>query len=121
MMSISPMHEEELKTRFPRGSKSFFDINVRPKESEPTPRETLERSVSGETKGDERIGLSYVLYRVRLLDPDNAVGATKTITDCLCEVGLISGDAANQIRLNVEQVKVAHFEDEKTVLNINYP
>ena len=120
---MDEIDKQRLQALFPRGSKDFIDANLKlpAKEPQRTPRETLERTVQGKAEGDERIGLSYVLHRVRLLDPDNAFGATKTITDCLCEVGLLPGDAANQIKLDVEQIKVAHFEDEKTVLNITYP
>ena len=118
---LNHMDETKLKNLFPRGSKSFFGANSQlcSEKLERASRPALERPASGETKSDDRVSLRYVLYRVRLLDPDNAVGATKTVTDCLCEVGIIPGDAANQITLTVEQVKVAHRIDERTELHIH--
>jgi hypothetical protein len=68
-----------------------------------------------------RVGLSYVLYRVRLLDPDALHGATKVCTDCLCQAGLITGDGPEQIELRVEQEKVSHRNEQKTTLTIRYP
>jgi len=81
----------------------------------------LERPVGGKEKSDDRIGVSYVLYRVRLLDPDAIHGATKVCTDCLQQIGLISGDGPNDITLSVSQEKVAHRNEQRTKLTIVYP
>lgn len=117
------MDEQRIKTLFPRASRSFLDANaeLRAVESKQSSRTTLVDAASGKEKSDERIVLSYVLYRVWLLDPDNAVGATKTITDCLCEVGLIPDDSETEIDLTVTQEKVRHRYEQKTVVNITYP
>jgi hypothetical protein len=117
------MNELDLRQRFPRGSKSFFDANpsVRPEKPEPVARAPLVVAAQGKEKSDGLVELSIVLYRVRLLDPDNAVGATKTITDCLCQIGLLPGDASDQITLQVAQEKVNHFIEQKTVVTITYP
>lgn len=117
------MNEDQIKTLFPRASRSFIAANagLRAQKPEPTSRATLVDASPGKAESDERIVLSYVLHRVRLLDPDNAVGATKTITDCLCEVGLIPGDAADQIEISVEQEKVNHYSEQRTTVHIEYP
>lgn len=114
---------ERLKTIFPYASPSFLEANagLLPDGVKQTSRPTLVGAVPGKEKSDDRVSLCYVLYRVRLLDPDNAYGATKTITDCLCQVGLIPGDAANQVKITVEQEKVRHIKDQKTTLHIQYP
>jgi hypothetical protein len=117
------MDENKLKYLFPRASKSFIEANagLRPSQSQHVARKALVDPAQGKEKGDARALVSYVLYRVRLLDPDNAVGATKTITDCLCQVGLISGDSADEIEIEVRQEKVKHYHDQKTEIVITYP
>jgi hypothetical protein len=117
------MNENELKTRFPRGSKAFFDANsgVCPKADQPTPRPALERPVEGKEKMPARISVEYVLYRVRLLDPDAIHGATKVCTDCLCQSGLLPGDGPEQINLEVTQERVRHKSEQRTTLKITYP
>ena len=115
--------KDKLKILFPRASADFLAANagVCPEKPEPTSRSPLVREASGKAKSDARISVEYVLYRVRLLDPDNAVGATKTITDCLCTCGLIPGDAADQITVEVQQKKVNHLDEQHTELKITYP
>lgn len=114
---------ERLRAMFPRASEDFFKLNalLRTKRVEQVARATLVGAPSREAKSDARIGLRYVLYRVQLLDPDNADGATKTLTDCLCQIGLLPGDAANQITVKVDQEKVNHYAEERTELTIEYP
>jgi hypothetical protein len=41
----------------------------------------------------------------KLLDPDNAVGATKIVIDALKDCGLIEDDSPDHIELSVSQVK----------------
>ncbi len=110
---------------FPHASVDFLDANigfgVRPKADQPTSRATLEPSVDRKEKGNDRISLCYVLYRIRLLDPDALHNATKVCTDCLQQIGLIPGDGPNDIILSVTQVKVAHRNEQRTKLTITYP
>lgn len=119
------MNERELKQHFPRASQSFLNANahsgLRTETNKPNPRKALGSQVAGEKKSDARIVLRYVLYRVRLLDPDAIDGATKVCTDCLQQIGLISGDSSKDIILEATQEKVAHFKDEHTKLTIIYP
>ena len=116
---------DEIKSLFPRASKSFIDANphlgLRPEANKPDSRPALGSSVAGKEKGDERIVLRYVLYRIRLLDPDAIDGATKVCTDCLQQIGLIPDDSSEHIDLQVTQEKVAHYNEQRTELKIIYP
>ena len=117
--------KQRIRALFPHAAKDFLDANIgfgiRPKADQPTARQTLERPVAREEKGDARIVLEYVLYRCRPLDPDAIHGATKVCTDCLQQIGLIPGDSEKHIRLEVRQEKVAHLNEQRTTLKITYP
>ena len=117
------MNETEIKQLFPRASKSFRDANPRlfASESQQDIRPTVVDAPPGETQGDVRALISIVMFRVRLLDPDNAVGSTKPLIDCLRTCGLISGDSEKEIRLQVTQTRVRHFSEQRTELKIVYP
>ena len=116
---------QRIKQLFPNASAEFLSLNlgfgIRAEANKPTPRQALERTVEGKEKVSTRVGLKYVLYRVRLLDPDAVHGATKVCTDCLCQAGLIPGDGPEQIELDVTQIKVAHMNEQRTTLKITYP
>lgn len=60
-------------------------------------------------------------YRVRPLDPDNFAGSVKELLDGLRRAHLIDGDEAWKIRLETDQVKVSHYAEEKTVVEIETP
>jgi hypothetical protein len=94
---------------------------LRPQELERFTRPALERAVEGTGQGTERIALRYCIRRVRPLDADNAAGATKTLTDLLCRIGLLPGDDPTKISLQVEQEKVRHYHEEQTQITIVYP
>lgn len=74
--------------------------------------------VQGEATGIQRTIVRFTGYRVRPLDPDNFAGGVKDLLDGLRHAGLIPGDEAWRIKLETEQVKVAHYEEEKTVIEI---
>jgi hypothetical protein len=118
--------KQRIKAMFPHASAyvlehSYIDTGVRPKADQPTPRKALERPVEGKKEMPARISVCYVLYRVRLLDPDSIHNATKVCTDCLCQAGLLPGDGPEQIDLQVTQQKVAHLNEQRTTLKITYP
>jgi hypothetical protein len=117
------MDENKIKTLFPRASRSFIDANtgLPPSQSKQDSGSALVDKAQGKAESDARVGISIVMYRVRTLDPDNSYASAKPLLDGLQSCGIISGDSDKDITLSVEQVKVAHFKDEKTVLNINYP
>lgn len=63
----------------------------------------------------------FILCRVQLLDADAKWGSVKDLLDGLQYAGLIHGDREDQIRLKVEQQKVAHYDEEETIIEIEYP
>jgi hypothetical protein len=108
---------------FPRASKSFIEANpqIFAPQREPDQGATLDGEAQRKAKSDARPLVSIILHRCRLLDKENAYGATKILTDCLCQVGLISGDSEAEIDLQVTQEKVAHRNDQRTEVRIIYP
>lgn len=124
------MTTKELKERFPNASRSFLEqnaddyrINPRLQDAKPQPdkENALVSAIQGEKEGVGKIEVSYLLYRIKSLDPDNAVGSTKDLTDGLRKAGFIPGDETFRIRLTVEQEKAKSFKEEKTVIRITYP
>jgi hypothetical protein len=114
-----------LRSIFPRGSKSFFEANEiktdHPSQTVDTKRHkkaALERPIPRKKESLGRITLSYRICRVRPLDPDGLASCTKNFTDGLRRCGLIPGDDPFQIRLEVEQEQVSHFADECIKLEI---
>lgn len=94
---------------------------LRTQELERSARPALERPMEGTQQGAGRVALRYCIRRVRPLDADNAAGATKTLTDLLCRLGLLPGDDPTKISLQVEQEKVGHYHEEQTQITIVYP
>ncbi len=118
----------KLHSMFPRGSADFFKANetkTRSKLPDPKPKHyeatALGRAVPGKTKSVERVKVRYRLFRVRPLDFENFAGSTKDCTDGLCRCGLLPGDDPTRLSLTVEQEKVAHFADERTEIEIEWP
>ena len=116
-----------LRSIFPRGSKSFFEANEIKTDSRlPNPdakrnkAAPLERVAKRKEKSLGRVTLRYRLCRVRSLDPDGVAGSTKDLTDGLCKCGLIPGDDPTQIILIVEQERVSHFNEERTEIEIEW-
>lgn len=108
---------------FPRASRTFVELNagLSSRQPEPDIRPAVVRKAPGKAKSDARPFVSIIMFRVRLLDKDNAYGATKPITDSLCKVGLLPGDSEDEIRLKVDQEKVAHRREQRTQIRIVYP
>ena len=117
------MDESKLRQLFPNGSDEFFKVNfgLRTRVVKQDVRTTVVHSAPREAKSHERISVGIVLYRVRLLDKENAYGATKPLTDCLCKVGLIPDDSTEDIDLTVTQQKVQKRIDQHTEVRIDYP
>ena len=114
------MDETRFRELFPRGSADFFRINpqLRPAEREQNQGAALVNQASREEKSDGRPRVRIILRRVRLLDKENAYGATKCLTDCLCQSGIIPDDSEEAIDLNVEQEKVAHRHEQNVKIII---
>lgn len=81
----------------------------------------LERATEGKAESVARALVRFVGYRVRPLDPDNFAGSVKDLLDGLRHAHLIEGDEPWRIRLETEQVKVATFAEERTVIELHNP
>ncbi len=66
--------------------------------------------------------VGFTLCRVRLLDWEAKWSSIKDLLDGLQKSGLISGDREDQIdpRSFVVQEKVAHYSEERTVIEITF-
>lgn len=78
----------------------------------------LGRAISREAKSTPRIAVCFIGYRVRPLDPDNFAGSVKDLLDGLRHSQIIPGDEPWKIRFQTEQVKVNHYKEEKTVIQV---
>lgn len=72
----------------------------------------------GEEGSVPRIVVRFVGYRVRPLDPDNFAGGCKDLLDGLRHAGLISGDEPWKIDFQTYQIKVAHYFQESTIIEV---
>lgn len=88
---------------------------------EPDKAAALVCPVQGKATGIHRITVRFTGYRVRPLDPDNFAGSVKDLLDGLRHAGIIHGDEWWRIRLETEQVKVSHYKEEETVIEIVLP
>lgn len=128
------MNRNEILRRWPNASEDLIRANLSKEPgdinkagsalpySEPQPHKApaLDSPIPREEKGIQspRARISFTLFRVKLLDPDNASGSVKDLLDGLRHAGIIEGDEWYRIKLEVEQEKVAHYKDEKTVITI---
>lgn len=83
--------------------------------------EKLVCSGEGKTQGAGRVALVFTLRRVRLLDPCAKYGSCKALIDGLRYAGILYDDREEDITLEVNQEKVAHFKDEQTIIRITCP
>lgn len=87
----------------------------------PKPRQRekqLEGHRGGETPGTGCPLVRFRLCRVKLLDVDAKYASVKDLLDGLCAAGFIHGDKEGQVRLEVEQEKVAAYALEETFITI---
>jgi hypothetical protein len=119
---MDEIEKQQLKALFPRATQSFIDANPQLFTSQPEQdvRPAVVDQAPGKDQSDERISVSIVMFRVRLLDPDNAYGSAKPLIDCLRKVDLIPDDSEKEIDLSVTQQKVNHFAEQRTELKITY-
>ncbi len=87
----------------------------------PKPRER-QASLAGDSEGKAQGAgcpvVRFTLRRVKLLDVDAKYASVKDLLDGLAIAGIIRGDKEGEIRLEVEQVKVGHYEEERTVIEV---
>lgn len=74
---------------------------------------------AGEAQGARCPHVRFTLCRVRLLDIDAKWHSCKDLLDGLQYAGLIPGDKEGQITLQVDQVRVSKFKDERTEIEID--
>lgn len=82
---------------------------------------TLAGKSGGKTSSAGRPHCRITQCRVKLLDVDSKWSAVKDLLDALVACGALPGDREDQITLEVQQVKVAHFAEEKTLIEITFP
>ena len=113
---------QKLKALFPHGSKSFYRLNAGLQNSEPQQDclFPLDKIPKGKKPSHAPALLKLTSYRCHLLDDDNLRGGAKALVDCIKELGLISGDDPSAIILSVQQRKVSHRWQEKTLVEIEY-
>lgn len=125
MKTTNEITQSEIAQFLPAASPDCIRVNADNILPNPKPKydkkTTLGKAVQGEKSGVERIKVSFTLYRIKLLDPDNAAGSVKDLLDGLRHSGLIADDDWKSIRLSTGQEKVNHFAEEKTVVKIKYP
>ena len=78
----------------------------------------LAANCGGETPGTGCVPVSFILYRVRLLDVEAKYGSVKDLLDCVVHAGFVAGDQEGQVDLKVRQVKVDTFAEERTEIEI---
>lgn len=83
--------------------------------------QAVQREACGVRAPNERITVRFVGRRVKPLDPDNFAGSVKDLLDGLRHMGAIDGDEPWRIILETEQEKVAHYEEEETLIYITWP
>jgi len=83
--------------------------------------QALDKTIPGETAGVQRVKVRFIGYRCRPLDPDNFAGGTKDLLDGIRHAGLIHDDSPEAITLETEQIKVRHYSEERTEIEITYP
>jgi hypothetical protein len=88
-------------------------------DAQPCERETpLACNSPREAQGAGCPFVRFTLLRVSLLDVDAKYASVKDLLDGLQRAQLIHGDKEGQVRLEVEQVKVSHYHEEKTIIEI---
>ena len=115
---------EKLKRLFPHASKSFLqanpDIGLQNPEHERVHRETLDISSQRKEKSYQRARVSFTAFTVRPRDPDNLGGGSKALLDAIKHLRLIPDDDPYSIEFEVKQRHVDHFNQEKTLVEIEY-
>jgi hypothetical protein len=110
LMKLPPpgYHENQTRARIPTA-----------KHAQQAP--ALEADDAREAHGPGRPVVRFVLCRVQLLDADAKYGCIKDLLDGLQYAGLIRGDREDQINLVVDQQRVAHYAEERTEIEIEWP
>lgn len=97
------------------------NVGLQGSEPERNQASALGVAISREEKGTDRVIVRFTGFRCRPLDPDNFAAGVKDSLDALRYAHLIDGDEPWRITLQTEQVKVAHRNQEKTIIELEYP
>lgn len=115
---------EKLKKLFPRASKAFIEANtdagLQDPERERIHREALVKTLPGKEKGYGRAHVRFTAFTVRPRDPDNLGGGSKALLDAIKGLRLIPDDDPYSIEFELKQRRVDHFDQEKTLVEIEY-
>ena len=110
---INEQNAKRLKKHAPETDAQIPDAQQRQR------TQPLARHGAGKAQGPECPLVRFTLRRVKLLDVDAKYGSVKDLLDGCTIAGLIRGDKEGQIRLEVEQEKVGHYEQEETIIFID--
>jgi hypothetical protein len=116
------MTYNELTRRFPHASRSFIKANLTPGLPDPfaerDPGQTAAVSDGGKKASPSSPGICVKILsrRRRPLDPDNLF--VKSLVDALRYEGLIPGDSAADIDLQISQEKVFRKLEEMTIVEL---
>jgi hypothetical protein len=124
------MNPHTIRRLFPNASKSIIaanaqdygqaHIDTRLQATKPVKlAPALAVKGSGEASGARLPHCCITQCRVKLLDVDAKWSAVKDLLDALVACGALPGDRENQITLEVRQIRVAHFKEEKTIVEID--
>lgn len=115
---------EKLKRLFPYASQAFLEANPDPglqdSESERLQGSSLGKTSQGTQKSFQRTRVCITAFTVRPRDQDNLAGGCKALIDVMKNVNLILDDDPYSMELTVKQRHVDHFNQEKTLLTIEY-
>lgn len=116
------MKRDQLLAIFPNATESVIAANSEVSNAKPERDQApaLGGAVQGKEESIPRVTVRFTGYRVRPLDPDNFAGSVKDLLDGLRHAAVIPGDEPWRIKLETEQVRVAHYAQEKTEIEVTY-
>ena len=99
------------------------DHSAQPPDAEPEQPPRPEPLDTDKREGPRkaRIVVRYLSLRTSLLDDDNHAGGSKYFTDAMRAIGIIPGDDPCSVKIEWDQQKVSHKDQEETVVTIIYP
>lgn len=103
-----------------RGQNNINNRRMVPAVEQRQPALAVEHAAQVRSMGSSvvRYRVSITMHRIALQDTDNKWIAPKAILDGLVQAFELPGDSERQIDYHVEQIKVAHRKDQKTVIEI---
>ena len=114
----------KLKSLFPYGSKDFIEANadagLQDSKLKQASRSSLVQVLPGKEKSYGRSYVCLTAFTVRPRDQDNLGCGCKGLLDAIKGLGLIPDDDPYSIELTLKQRHVDHFDQEKTLLEIEY-